>query len=112
MKRRSKFTLSPKPATSPRRPADLKRRTIPTVHDAPKVQTRQSPPLPPPQPSPGEQIEEEEAFEDDKPLPEGGIKLPRAQLELEYTAVLQERELLLSQLAGLLEELMITVPGD
>jgi hypothetical protein len=79
----------------------------------PKVQTRQSPPLSPsPPPLPSEQIEEEEIFEDEEPVPEGSIKLPRAQLELEYTAALQEHELLLNQLAGLLEELMVTVPAD
>jgi hypothetical protein len=33
-------------------------------------------------------------------------------LELEYVAVVQERELLLNQLAGVFEELMVGLPAD
>jgi hypothetical protein len=111
-KRRSKFTLSPKPPVSPQRGAPPKIRTVPAVRDVPKVQARQSPPAPTSPPPAGEQIEEEDIFEDDEQVIEGSIKLPRAQLELEYTATLQEHDLLLNQLAGLLEELMVTIPAD
>jgi hypothetical protein len=106
MKRRSKFTLSPRPAVSPK---SSKPRLAPPKRESPKIQIRAAPPPPPPaSPPPADAVEEEEVFEEE-PVP---IKLPRAQLELEFTAVAQERELLLNQLAGLLEELMVTVPAD
>jgi hypothetical protein len=38
--------------------------------------------------------------------------LPRAQLELEFQACVQEREMLLGQLARLIEDGMATVPSD
>jgi hypothetical protein len=58
-------------------------------------------------------LEEEE---EDQPEEDGGpgdrYGLPRRQLLLEYSGVLQERDLLLHELAGLLEELMAAVPGS
>ena len=56
--------------------------------------------------------EEEEEIEEENPEDIQRAGLPKAQLELEYTAVLQERELLLNQLAGLLEEKMVTIPTE
>jgi hypothetical protein len=65
----------------------------------------QSPPSPPPP-------EEEEEIIELTPVDPNRSGLPRIQLELEYRACLQEREMLLNQLAGVLEELMLTVPAD
>ena len=98
--RRSKFTLGPKPADSPT--ASPKKRL--GKFESPRIRKIQEPP----KELSDEDIEaeEEEMGEDDMKR----IGLPRSQLELEYTAVLQEREMLLNQLASLLEEMMIAVP--
>jgi hypothetical protein len=94
--RRSKFTLGPKPATSP---TSSPKKHLPKS-DLPKVQK------PPVVLAP----EEEEEDLDDDAGPGDRYGLPKQQLELEYAAVLQERDMLLHQLAGLLEELMAAVP--
>ena len=99
--RRSKFTLGPKPADSIS--ASPKKR-IPKF-ESPKIRGTQEPPK---DADDHEEQEEEEISEED--IKRSG--LPRAQLELEYTAVLQEREMLLNQLAGLLEEMMVAIPGE
>jgi hypothetical protein len=38
--------------------------------------------------------------------------MPRVQLELEYQAALQERDVVLHELAACLKDLMVTVPPD
>jgi hypothetical protein len=73
----------------------------------PKIQARAAAP-PPLLSPPAADAVEQEVFEDE-PIP---VKLSRAQLELEYGAVVQEWKLLLNQLAGVLEELMVSVPAD
>jgi hypothetical protein len=56
--------------------------------------------------------EEEEEIVELTPVDTERSALPRAQLELEYRTALQEREMLLNQLAGVLEDLIVTVPAD
>lgn len=99
--RRSRFTLGPKPTdVSPYSPSKTRTQTSPTKRSAQKK---------------SEEVtkEEEEDFidndeEDDNNKSYG---LPRSQLELEYTAALQEREMLLTQLSKLLEDKM-TFPDE
>ena len=98
--RRSKFTLGPKPAESPT--VSPKKRI--GKFESPKIRKAEEPP---------KEDSDEEIHEEEEELGSEDMKrigLPRSQLELEYTAVLQEREMLLNQLAGLLEEMMIAVP--
>jgi hypothetical protein len=68
-------------------------------YESPKFKVR-SPPSRGEEESEGEIFFEEDAEND-------LIGLPRAQLELEYAAALQERELLLHTLADLLEKKMV-----
>jgi hypothetical protein len=101
-KQRSKFTLGPKPATAA--PPFPKKRLAPAKRDVPKQQKRTTAVL---------NVPADEAEREDDPAEDSfTVKLPRAQLQLEYDAILQERELLLNQLAGLLEGLMVSAPAD
>jgi hypothetical protein len=103
MKRRSKLTLGPRPVVSPK---PSKVRLAPPKRESPKIQARAA--APPSLSPPAADAVEEEVFEGE-PIP---VKLPRAQLKLAYVAVVQERGLLLNQLAGVLEEFMVSVPAD
>jgi hypothetical protein len=100
MKRRLKFTLGSGPAVSPK---PSKVRLAPPKRESPKIQAHAA--APPPLSLPAVDA----VKKDDEPIP---VKLPRAQLELEYVVVVQKRELLLNQLAGVLEEFMVSVPAD
>jgi hypothetical protein len=80
----------------------------PPKREPPKIQARAAAPPPPLSLLDVGAVGEEEVFEDE-PIQ---VKLPRAQLELEYVVVVQEWGLLLNQLAGVLEELIVSVPAD
>jgi hypothetical protein len=104
--RRSKFSLGAKPSAAA--PA-LPRKRLPR-YDAPRVQPKPASEAPESRCSAAAGAEEDEAETDLRPVDAERAALPRAQLELDYRAALQERELLLNQLAGLLEDLMATAP--
>jgi hypothetical protein len=84
MKRRSKFTLGARLAVSPK---PSKVCPTPPKRESPKIQARAAAPPPPLSPAAADAVEEE-VFEDE-PIP---VKMPRAQLDLEYVAVVRERE--------------------
>jgi hypothetical protein len=100
------FSLGAKPA--PAAPSPKKR--LPR-YETPKIQQKHAP-TSPESPESSPRLEEDEDETDLRPVDSDRAALPRAQLELEYRAALQERELLLNQLAGVLEDLMVTVPAD
>jgi hypothetical protein len=100
MRRGGKFTLGPKPTglgslrTPPKR--DRKRDTKSDDKTKETISTLEVP---------GDQFLEEPRLDEAT-----RVLLPRAQLELEYKAVLQERYLVLRDLAKTLKALMCSLP--
>jgi hypothetical protein len=98
MRKAAKFTLGPRASGGLARAAPKR---------APKIDVAKSRAAP----SQADLAEEEYSPEPELALP-GRKGLPRAQLELEYKAALQERELVLRELAKCLKDLMVAVPPE
>jgi hypothetical protein len=98
MRKTAKFTLGPRPTASSPRAAPKR---------APKIEVTRSRAAS----TQADVAEDEYLPEPELALPERK-GLPRAQLELEYKAALQEREVVLHELGKCLKDLMVSVPPN